>query len=77
MLTLHLPPGNPLFPGEPSLGVQLEEAELEVRHQGGSSAALPAQRAACQRLLVEKLFSELSKVAVDFIAKVGMICLQS
>lgn len=29
-------------PGEPSLGVQPEEAELEVRHQGGSSAALPA-----------------------------------
>lgn len=43
----------------------------------GSSVLRNGRSAACQDVLVEKLFSEHNEFAVNFIAKVSMTCLQS
>lgn len=64
------PLGNALFLGLLPCGV------LEQRERG-SSVLRNGRSAACQDVLVEKLFSEHNEFAVNFIAKVSMTCLQS
>lgn len=71
MLSADIEPlGNALFLGLLSCGV------LELRERG-SSVLQDGRSAACQDVLVEKLFSQHDEFAVNFIAKVSMTCLQS